>query len=536
MKNITLSTVFALCAISLTAQFNIGTNKTNTKVVLQIVSADSTQTMIIPITNDTDRPAAEASLRGSLVYNTTDSTVQYCTGTQWLELSPSAGGGNIYDANGTLTGARVVTMSGNDLTFDGTGDVIIKDDGNVGIGTTSPIGKLQVQIDQDASIDSVFYVGNDGRVGIGTANPMAPLQLDIRGTGYTRSYGPLNPYFMAHDTTNDTRIKIQALDNYAVVGTESAHDLQIYTGNSVKAIVTNTGNVGIGTISPAEKLSVVETVDAKQTATIKGANTGTGTGFYSQLGIVNTNSSANTIVGVELNHSNAANAEKTAASLEATLNDVTSGAEQGNLRINTMTSGTVTEKMRIDAAGNVGIGTTSPTRKLQVQDGSSLLYNPSGNAIESYGYSHFERAGELIGLRETTNAISSLGAIAFERGDGSGNDMHINTIGDGANGISSLSITDGTTDHFVVQHGGNVGIGTTSPLAKLNIKQSASNTNAFRIDFDANLTSIGSGNSLVFVNDNGDDNSWTGAVDAYHKSRNSGSFVSSGRSGWQLQI
>ncbi len=46
--------------------------------------------------------------------------------------------------NQTLTGARVVTMSGSSLTFDGTQDVIIEADGDVGIGTITPGAKLDV--------------------------------------------------------------------------------------------------------------------------------------------------------------------------------------------------------------------------------------------------------------------------------------------------------------------------------------------------------------------------------------------------------
>ncbi len=51
---------------------------------------------------------------------------------------------NFYTDDGSLGASRTVTMSGNNLIFDGTGDVIIQDDGNVGIGTTSPDEQLHV--------------------------------------------------------------------------------------------------------------------------------------------------------------------------------------------------------------------------------------------------------------------------------------------------------------------------------------------------------------------------------------------------------
>jgi len=46
--------------------------------------------------------------------------------------------------NQTLTGARTVDMNGNSLTFDGTQDVIIEASGNVGIGTSTPAQRLDV--------------------------------------------------------------------------------------------------------------------------------------------------------------------------------------------------------------------------------------------------------------------------------------------------------------------------------------------------------------------------------------------------------
>jgi len=51
---------------------------------------------------------------------------------------------NIYVVDGTLEENRTVTMDGKSLTFDGTGDVIIKDNSDVGIGTNNPTTRLEV--------------------------------------------------------------------------------------------------------------------------------------------------------------------------------------------------------------------------------------------------------------------------------------------------------------------------------------------------------------------------------------------------------
>ena len=52
---------------------------------------------------------------------------------------------NIYTDDGTLEANRTVTMDGKTLTFDGVGDVIIKDNSDVGIGTKDPQARLEVK-------------------------------------------------------------------------------------------------------------------------------------------------------------------------------------------------------------------------------------------------------------------------------------------------------------------------------------------------------------------------------------------------------
>jgi hypothetical protein len=49
---------------------------------------------------------------------------------------------------------------------------------------------------------------------------------------------------------------------------------------------------------------------------------------------------------------------------------IDSGSSNGQLAFNTTASGTSTERMRIDASGNVGIGTSSPSKRLQLGNNS----------------------------------------------------------------------------------------------------------------------------------------------------------------------
>lgn len=138
------------------------------------------------------------------------------------------GGQNIYNTSGTLTADRTVTLDGNDLTFDGTSDVVIKSTGRVGIGTTTPDAKLDVENGNVRFSDygggtitgtPTYYLAVDtnGDVIEATSNSVpAPEVSNIGLTTYTFS-GPAqhnwspsgftsSPYYKVYriDTTFDT--------------------------------------------------------------------------------------------------------------------------------------------------------------------------------------------------------------------------------------------------------------------------------------------------------------------------------------------
>jgi len=108
-----------------------------------------------------------------------------------------------------------------------------------------------------------------------------------------------------------------------------------------------------------------------------------------------------------------------------------------------------TEKMRIDADGNVGIGTTSPVSTLTVGDG----VNPtSGDAVGSI---------TLTGTGATKSAPGNPG-IYHRAGVGLGlwSDAHMSMEVDGTNGI---------LEAMRIKNNGNVGIGTTDPETRLHV-------------------------------------------------------------------
>ena len=119
-------------------------------------------------------------------------------------------------------------------------------------------------------------------------------------------------------------------------------------------IATLNGNVGIGTVTPISPLNIA-----------KAAGTTTLTGRYLQIG--NTEHASNAIFGIGFGFTDVS-VTQSPAFIGYQEKDET-GYTKGDLFFGTRDTGysdVPTERMRILANGNVGIGTTAPSSKLQV--------------------------------------------------------------------------------------------------------------------------------------------------------------------------
>jgi hypothetical protein len=176
--------------------------------------------------------------------------------------------------------------------YAGTSLLRIKSDGNVGIGTTSPSDKLDVYgniklvqtsnyikfandfvtIKRDGTNNLYFNayggfkfydtlassermrIDSSGNVGIGTTSPSYPLHVvgSVKLDGVT--------YLGYPQVQDDGRLRFGDGNDYSI-GYNSADDtLRIADGNSLttspRITLDSSGNVGIGTTSPVEKLTV----------------------------------------------------------------------------------------------------------------------------------------------------------------------------------------------------------------------------------------------------------------------------------------
>jgi len=118
---------------------------------------------------------------------------------------------------------------------------------------------------------------------------------------------------------------------------------------------------------------------------------------------------------------------------------------KGRLVFGTGLGGSAVEKMRIDSDGNVGIGVTAPDNKLMVQGAS-------------------------------TNGAASAGNVALFEGPSGTNGLKV-FVDDTENAAGFQTIS--ADDLLINPHGGNVGIGTASPDALLDV--SSGSTSTFRL-------------------------------------------------------
>lgn len=253
--------------------------------------------------------------------------------------------------------------------------------GNVGIGTPAPTALLEIKKSQNAGttliLDNPFT----------TSANAAYFGLFLKQGGVNRFYlGSIND-------NNSTHFGGPA----AVQLWNFANSPILFAANNAEAMrLTGGGNLGIGTASPGERLvtfgnmlignitnhtQLYSTYDSQSNMIMElgyGTATANITPLVSLVLSKNLTSTNNSIGTISFANSNIANGNDKRL---ATISSVTDGAlNSGALVFGTTSTGTHNERLRITSGGNVGIGTVSPTEKLEVTGNIKV----SGNINAKY--------------------------------------------------------------------------------------------------------------------------------------------------------
>ncbi|MEK6536900.1 MAG: hypothetical protein AABZ63_05400, partial [Actinomycetota bacterium] len=167
----------------------------------------------------------------------------------------------------------------------------------------------------------------------------------------------------------------------------------------------------------------------------------------------------------------------------------------GGMLFYTGTSGTTDERMRINATGNVGIGTTTPQGLLHVGAGATpgLLVTSAGNVgigTTGPGAKLHVSGGDVNTASFKVEGSSYVILNAGNVGIGTVNPgSRFEVVGGSSTfkGSDSNSAIAGFTDaggnyRVVISTAGNVGIGTTGPGAKLHVSGGDVNTASFKVE------------------------------------------------------
>ncbi len=369
MKNRIIVTAILIVTLSIalhkkTFAQSVGINTTtpNSSAILDVSS--TTKGMLVPRMTTLQRAAISTPALGLLVFDIDLKQFIFNSDTGWVKIVVGNQPTNVastWAVNGDHQYSTVI--------------------GNVGIGTSDPTEKLEVngkikaqtiQLTMGASnghilqtdangnanwvnpntlttqnywtLDNDNLYNNSGkRVGIGTAAPTKALHI-ISSSATAR--------IQDSATLAGVSLSAPSTSNTGGVGTFTNHDFPIYTNNADRMIITNSGNVGIGNLTPSKKLEVQGTTktDSLQATNLQLTN-GAANGYILQTDAIG----------------NAAWVDPT--TIAGSNSWTVSGTNQYS-----------------NVADNVGIGTNTPTAKLHVKgntilDSARLSFTNTGGAI-----------------------------------------------------------------------------------------------------------------------------------------------------------
>ena len=349
----------------------------------------------------------ETTSTGISVTGTVTADSYYLGSSNSISLA-TTGAGNIFlRPNGQTTSGQTH--------FNSSGDVTLS--GNITIGSQKflKFGGNGARIYGDNANNFLTFDTNStermrldasGNLGLGTSTPSA--KLDVQG-GTLRVTHNSSYNLELSDTGGNGSINANGDSASLKFGATVALGS---TARELMHLDGITGNVGIGTSTPDAKLSIARSSNAINTE-ISFKEGAQRTAVIGMEGATTNDMLLSTLGGIRF----------------FTASDVAVGSLPSN------------ERMRLDSSGNLGLGTSTPTKKLTVNAGST-----SGGGINVTGSS-----SPAIYIDETSGPVNS----SFQN-DGAGSYLGTSTS-------HPMIFKTANTERMRLDSSGNLGVGTSTP-------------------------------------------------------------------------
>jgi len=394
--------------------FHIGTNN------IVRLTIDSSGNVIIPDLSGSGNRCVYADSTGQI-------------NVKGFDCGSASGGDNL----GDHTATQNILLGSNWLSSDGGNEGIrIDASGNVGVGTGTMLAPLTVSDTSGIGLDAIRVTSaSHARIGLTSSA--------VNGDTWTT--------YSADD--GSYQLYNQDASVYALFSKPS-------TGTGI--FMNGSGDVGIGTTTPSAQLHINGTGEIRQQR-FGGVVANTWYRANGTEGSPTVMASGDNIYqGIGYGYDGAA--YRQAAYMQFAIDGTPGSSDMpGRIQFFTTPDGSATpaERMRIDNAGNVGIGTTAPTSLLHVSTATSVS--------ASQTFAQFGRTtganngiGDFIGIGPS--AVTNIGAVYRTTGSW---------------GLEFQ--TNGTTTQMRIDNVGNVGIGTTGPGAKLDIANTVQASERIRL-------------------------------------------------------
>ncbi|MDD5377214.1 MAG: tail fiber domain-containing protein [Candidatus Gracilibacteria bacterium] len=312
-----------------------------------------------------------------------------------------------------------------------------------------------------------------GNVGVGTSNPSTKLHI----------YGANPGGVLIEDSTSaGASVFLKTTKRQWNLSNDSSGNFQVYdnTATATRLLVSTGGNVGIGTTSPGQLLHIASSSSSAY-AVISGSNN-TNSILSLQSKGADGNISGPTSKGWNINVRG---------------DSFSNAGVQNALSFDYYNLGIGTNVLHLSPLGNIGIGTTAPNKLLHLKTptGANAELDIQSGTKPYWGIYHDETTEQLrfwngadrivfasggnvgIGtaspsakLEVNDNTLNNFAGKFIQTNNTNSNGVYIQaqTANAGDMGFGVFS-SGGTTPVLIARNNGNVGIGTTTPSAKLDV-------------------------------------------------------------------